>query len=213
MPMRVALAVVLLLSGCSELDPEFAVSDWFDGVEITRPTTQGLHPEANSSGPGEWSRDTTRAKEGEYAWHYGDGVSYPMLSNASLRTPEFEAGTRSFLRFSYFSDVQPLSEGSGTATDGAVLEGQLDDGEWFSLEPNGGYTHTLDQVVLGSPLSLGTGVIAGDDREWHDDFVEFPDALPGQAIRFRFRFGCDIDSANNIGEGLFIDDVEYLIIE
>ncbi len=212
--MRVALAIILLsLSGCAELDPTFSTSQWFDGVEENRPTSQGLHTGPASANPGEWAVSGAQTRSGESAWHFGDGVGYPALSNASLLTPEFEAGVASFLRFSYFSDIQPLSDSAKTATDGAVVEAQVGDGEWVTLEPHGGYTHTIDQVVLGSPLSLGGGVFSGNDREWHDDYVELTDAEPGDAIRFRFRFGCDIDGSNNMGEGFYVDDVEFLIVE
>lgn len=209
--MRVALAITLLLAGCSEPNPNFSVAMWFDGVEESRPTEQGLHTGPNSSAPGEWARTTSMPKNGETAWHFGDGVTYPTLSNASLLTPEFDAGSTSFLRFSYWSDIQPLSE--DTATDGLVIEAQVEGGEWLDLVPHGGYTHTLDLVVLGSQLSLGEGVLSGNDREWHDDYVELSDTEPGDKIRFRFRFGCDIDATNNVGSGFFIDDVEFLVIE
>lgn len=211
--MRVAVVMISLLAGCSELDPGFSTSQWFDGVEETRPTEQGLHAAPNGAAPGQWATTRTMAKTGEAAWRFGDGLSYPALSNASLLTPQFEAGSLSLLRFSYWSDIQPLSASAATATDGAVVEAQVEDGAWVVLEPHGGYTHTLDQVVLGSPLSLGAGVYSGNDRQWRDDYVELADAEPGQMIRFRFRFGCDIDPANNMGEGFFIDDVEFLIVE
>ena len=38
-------------------------------------------------------------------------------------------------------------------------------------------------------------------------------AEPGQTVRFRIRFGCDIDGSNNMGAGFFVDDVEFLVIE
>lgn len=209
--MRVALASFLLLAGCSEPNPDFSVSMWFDGDEEVRPTAQGLHPAANSANPGEWARSGEQVRSGDSAWHFGDGTTYPALSNASLLTPDFEAGSASFLRFSYWSDIQALSQ--ATATDGLVIEAQVGTGDWIMLEPTGGYTHTLDQVVLGSPLSLGEGLLSGNDREWRDDYVELRDAEAGDEIRFRFRFGCDIDPSNNVGAGFFIDDVEFLVIE
>ncbi|MCX4241458.1 hypothetical protein [Paraliomyxa miuraensis] len=206
-----ALLAAMPSAGCSEPNPNFSVAMWFDGVEESRPTEQGLHPGPNSSAPGEWSTTTSMANNGDTAWHFGDGTTYPRLSNASLLTPEFDAGSTSFLRFSYYSDIQPLSD--STATDGLVVEAQVEGGEWTSLEPHGGFTHTLDQVVLGSQLSLGEGVLSGNDRQWHDDYVELGDTEPRDQVRFRFRFGCDIDESNNIGSGFFIDDVEFLVIE
>lgn len=209
--MRVALAMIPLLAGCSEPDPTFSTSQWFDGVEETRPTEQGLHTGLNSALPGLWAVSGGQTRTGDSAWHFGDGIGYPALANASLLTPDFEAGSTSFLKFSYFSDIQPLS--AETATDGAVVEAQVADGEWIVVEPHGGYTHTLDQVVLGSPLAIGVGLLSGNDREWHDDYVEINDAEKGDLVRFRIRFGCDIDGTNNIGEGFYIDDVEFLIVE
>jgi hypothetical protein len=209
--MRVALAMIPLLTGCSELDPGFSTAQWFDGVEETRPTEQGLHTDFGGSAPGLWARSTNQTKTGESSWHFGDGVTYPMFVDASLRTPEFEAGRTSFLRFSYWCDVQPFSE--STAKDGAVIEAQVANGDWILLEPEGGYPYTLDESAVGSQLGLREGLFSGTDREWHDDYVELTEAEPGDAIRFRFRFATDIDTSNNMGEGLYIDDVEFLIVE
>ncbi|MCA9711284.1 MAG: hypothetical protein KDK70_35930 [Myxococcales bacterium] len=138
-------------------------------------------------------------------------MTYPSLANSSLLTPDFEAGRQSFLRFAYWSDVATLSPMTGT--DGLVVEGQIEDEDWVLLELHHGYPFTLDQIVLGSSISLGSGIIAGTGREWVDDWVELPGAEIGQEIRFRFRFGGDIDAANNMGEGIYIDDVEFLIVE
>jgi hypothetical protein len=209
--MRVALAMIPLLAGCAELDPEFSTSQWFDGVEESRPTAQGLHADIGAAAPGLWARSTLQVRNGESSWHFGDGVTYPMFVNASLLTPDFDAGRRSFLRFSYWVDVQPFSE--ATAKDGAVVEGQVEDGEWVLLEPHGGYPYTLDETTVGSQLGLREGLLSGNDRQWRDDYVELPDAEPGDSIRFRFRFGTDIDTSNNMGEGLYIDDVELLTVE
>lgn len=211
--MRVALAMMMipLLAGCSEPDPDFAVSQWEDGVEISRPISDSLQPAVGSTAPGLWAKSTDQAKEGENSWHFGDGMTFPTLANASLRSPEFEAGRRSFLRFSYWSDIPTLSPTSGT--DGLVVEGQVEDEDWVQLELNGGYPYVLDEIALGSSISLGTGIIAGTEREWVDDWVEFPDIEAGQPIRFRFRFGGDIEANNNMGEGIYIDAAEYLIVE
>lgn len=206
-----ALATILLLAGCAELEPDFSTSQWSDGVEDTRPTRQGLHTEAASALPGLWARSSVQAKSGRSSWHFGTGTGYATLVNASLETPDFDAGRLSFLRFSYWSDVRPLS--ATTATDGAVVEAQVADGDWTIVELAGGYPYTLDEIAVGSRLSIGKGVIAGDDREWHDDYVELTDVEPGTPIRFRFRFSSDIDPANDVGEGLYIDDVEFLIAE
>lgn len=203
-----ALATILFLAGCTELEPDFSTSQWFDGVEETRPTMQGLHTDSASALPGLWARSTAQAKTGESSWHFGDGTGYATLANASLETPDFEAARLNFLRFSYWSDVATLS--MDTATDGAVIEAQVGDGDWTQLEPVGGYPYTLDAIVVGSRLSIGEGVIAGTDRTWHDDYVELADVEPGTTIRFRFRFSTDIDGTNNVGEGLYIDDVELL---
>ena len=207
--MRYALAMAVLLGGCTELDPNFSVSQWYDNVEENRPTPQQLHTEGGQ--PGEWARTTEQAREGESSWRFGDGSSWPSLCDASLQTPEFEAGERSFLRFSYYSDIPLVSEFG--VSDGAVVEVQVDEEPWRVLETHEGYPYVLDGLVIGSPLSLNEGVLSGDDRTWHDDYVEADEAEPGQSLRFRFRFGCDIDASDNQGAGLFIDDVEYLIVE
>ena len=115
--MRVVLAMMIpLLAACAEPNPAFSTSMWFDGMEEVRPTEQLLHAGPNSTNPGEWARTTEMANNGSNAWRFGDGTSYPVLSNASLLTPDFEAGSQSFLRFSYWSDIQPLSEASGSAS-------------------------------------------------------------------------------------------------
>ncbi len=208
--MRAALAMLVLLTGCSELDPSFAVSMWTDDVEQTGLISERLH--ALGAQPGEWARTSDRGHgDSEMSWRFGDGSTYPSLCEASLRTPEFEAGATSFLRFAYFSDLQPLS--ATNATDGVVVEGQIEDGEWVLLEPNEGYPTQLDQLVVGSPFGVMQGLFSGNDREWHEDYVELPDAARGDMVRFRFRFGCDIDAANNVGEGFFVDDAEFLIVE
>ncbi len=201
--------LVLSVGGCSELDPDHAVSMWADDVEEARSPADQLS--APGAQPGEWLRTSDRGHDSEMSWRFGDGTTYPSLCEASLITPDFEAGRTSYLRFSYFSDLPALS--AMTATDGAVVEGQIDDGEWFELIPDGGYPFVLDQLVVGSPFSLSQGMLSGNDRTWHDDFVTITDAMPGQMVRFRFRFGCDIDPANNMGEGLFIDDAEFLVVE
>lgn len=207
-----ALATIFLLTGCAELEPDFSTQEWFDGVEETRPTMQGLHTDTASGLPGLWGRSTAQAKTGTSSWHFGDGMGYVTLANASLETPDFEAGRLNFLRFSYWSDVPTLSMDS--ATDGAVVEGQVEGGEWELLPLEGdGYPYVLDEIVVGSRLSIGEGVIAGDDREWHDDYVALSGVEAGTTIRFRFRFSTDIDGTNNIGEGLYIDDVEFLVAE
>ncbi len=209
--MRVALAMILLLPACAELEPDFSTSQWFDGVEDNRPTGTILHTDSASALPGLWARSTAQAKTGESSWHVGDGTTYATLVNASLSTPDFEAGRTSFLRFSYWSDVPTLSP--ETATDGLVVEGQVGTEEWVLLDPHGGYPYTLDEIVVGSRLFIGEGVIAGTDREWHDTYVEIGGTEPGEPIRFRFRFSTDIDGLNNMGEGIYIDDVEYLVVE
>lgn len=206
--MRVALAMIPLLAGCSELEPDFTTSQWFDGVEETRPTMQGLHTDSASSLPGLWARSTAQAKTGESSWHFGDGTGYITLANASLETPNFEAARLNFLRFSYWTDIRPLS--MDTTRDGAVVEVQVDDGDWTQLELAGGYPYILDEIATGSRLSIGEGVIAGDDREWHDDYVELTDVEPGAMLVFRFRVSTDIEGTDNMGEGLYIDDVEFL---
>jgi hypothetical protein len=206
--MRVALAMIPLLAGCSELEPDFSTSQWFDGVEESRPSGQGLHTDTASSLPGLWARSTAQAKTGASAWHFGDGIGYVTLANASLETPAFEAGRLSFLRFSYWSDIRPLS--MDTTNDGCVVEAMIDGGEWTLLGLEGGYPYTLDEISVGSRLSIGEGVLAGDDREWHDDYAEVPDAEPGAMVTFRFRCSTDIDGANNMGEGLYVGDVEFL---
>lgn len=207
--MRVAaLAMILLLPGCAELEPDFSTSQWEDGVEDNRPTLQGLHADSASMLPGLWGRSSDQAKTGTSAWHFGDGTTYVTLANASLETPDFEAGRLNFLRFSYWVDIAALS--MTTATEGGVVEAQVEDGDWTHLELAGGYPFTLDEITTGSRLSIGKGVIAGDGREWVDDYVELPDVEPGMMIRFRFRVSTDINGANNTGEGLYIDDVEFL---
>lgn len=207
--MRVVLAMILLVSGCAELEPDFSTSQWVDGVEDNRPTLQGLHADTASSLPGLWGRSTTQAKTGSSSWHFGDGTTYVTLANASLETPDFEAGRLNFLRFSYWVDIQALS--MDTTLEGGVVEAQVGvDGEWTHLELEGGYPYTLDEIATGSRLSIGEGVIAGDEREWHDDYVAVTDAEPGEMIRFRFRVSTDINGENNMGEGLYIDDVEFL---
>jgi hypothetical protein len=206
-----ALATILLLAGCAELEPDFSTQQWFDGVEETRPTMQGLHTDSASGLPGLWARSTAQARTGTSSWHFGDGTSYATLANASLETPDFEAGRLSFLRFSYWSDVRPFSP--NTATDGAIVEVQVGDGGWEHIDLVGGYPYTLSETAVGSRLSIREGMIAGDDREWHDDYVELTDVEPGTTVRFRFRFSTDIDGSNNMGEGLYIDDVEFLIAE
>jgi len=207
--MRVVLAIIPLLAGCSELDPEFAISQWFDGVEENRPTAQGLHTATNA--PGEWATTSERAREGSTSWHFGQGGSWPTLCDASLLTPDFEASRVGFLRFAYYSDLPSLSE--ETATDGATIEVQVEGEPWRRLETHGGYPYLLDPFTIGSPHALREGILAGDDGEWHDDYVVLDDTEPGQTLRFRFRFGCDVDPVNNSGEGLYLDDVEYLILE
>jgi len=209
--MRVALAMSLLLCGCAELEPDFSTSQWFDGVEESRPTGLGLHTDSASALPGLWARSTTRAKTGESSWHFGNGTGWDTLTNASLQTPEFDVGRLSFLRFSYWSDVPTFSP--STTRDGAVVEAQLDGGEWFMLELHDGYPYTLDETTTGSRLTLGEGVIAGTDREWHDEYVELVDAEPGQKVRFRFRFSSDTDATNDVGEGFYVDDAEFLTAE
>lgn len=210
--MRIALASMIpLLLGCSESNPDFAVSQWEDGVEVTMPPSESLQPAVGSTAPGLWAKSTAQARDGENSWHFGTGMTFPTLANASLRSPEFEAGRQSFLRFSYWSDIPTLS--ATTGTDGMVVEGQIENGDWVQLELNGGYPYVLDETALGSSLSLGNGMIAGTDREWVDDWVELPDAEPGQPIRFRFRFGGDIEEGNNMGEGIYIDAAEFLIVE
>lgn len=210
--MRVAFALMIVpLLGCSESDPEFAVSQWDDGVEKILPTVQGLHADVGAGAPGLWERSSAQAEEGDQSWHFGDGVTFPSLSNAALLTPDFEAGRRSFLRFAYWVDVPTLSPDTGK--DGLVVEGQIEDEDWVQLELNGGYPYILDPVTLGSSIPLSNGIIAGTGREWVDDYVELPDAEIEQEIRFRFRFGADIDDADNMGEGIYIDDVEFLIVE
>lgn len=210
--MRVVLAMILLVSGCAELEPDFSTSQWFDGVEDNRPTLQGLHADSASSLPGLWDSSTAQAKTGSSSWHFGDGTSYPTLANASLETPDFEAGRLNFLRFSYWVDIKALS--MDTTLEGGVVEVQVgEDGEWTHLELEGGYPYTLDEIATGSRLSIGKGVIAGEDREWRDDYVAVPDAEPGATIRFRFRVSTDINGENNMGEGLYIDDVEFLIAD
>jgi hypothetical protein len=211
--MRVALAMTLplisSLAGCAELEPDFSTSQWLDDMEMNRPSGLGLHtPDTASALPGLWARSTARANSGENSWHFGDGTSYGTLVNASIVTPELEAGRLNFLRFSYWSDVPTLS--MRTATDGAVVEARIDGGEWVLLDVAGGYPYTLDEVTVGSRLFIGKGVIAGTDREWHDEYVELLDAAPGSMVTFRFRFSSDIDGTNNMGEGLYIDDVEFL---
>lgn len=214
--MRVALAMIplvpLLMGGCSELDPNYAVSQWTDGVEMeeNRPTPQSLHT-VGLNLPGQWARTMDQAYEGSFSWRFGDGSSWPTGCDASLETPDFEAGRASFLRFAWYSDIPPLSP--DTALDGAVIEVQVENEPWELLTPNGGYPFTLDPVQIGSPLSNGEGILSGNDRQWREDYVGFDAAELGQTIRFRFRFGCDIDAADNTGAGLFIDDVEYLIVE
>jgi hypothetical protein len=209
--MRVALAMTLLLVGCAELEPDFSTSQWFDGVEENRPTGLGLHTDAASALPGLWARSTARARTGQSSWHFGDGSGYATLANASLVTPQLEAGRLSFLRFSYWSDVPTLTV--GTATDGAVVEAKVDDGDWVLLELHGGYPYTLDQITVGSRLFIGRGVLAGTDREWHDEYAELVDVEPGAMVTFRFRFSTDIDGTNNMGEGLYLDDVEFLVAQ
>jgi hypothetical protein len=209
--MRVALAMILLLGGCAELEPDFSTPEWFDGVEENVPTGVGLHTDSASGLPGRWARSTAQANTGDSSWHFGDGLGYDTLVNASLLTPDFEAGRVSFLRFSYWSDVATLSDDA--ATDGAVVEVQVGTEDWIMLDLHGGYPYTLAEIVVGSRLFIGEGVLAGDDQQWHDEYVEFADAEPGEPIRFRFRFSTDIDPANNMGEGLYIDDVEFLIVE
>lgn len=209
--MRVALAMTLLLTGCAELEPDFSTSQWFDGVEVNQPSGVGLHAaDSASSLPGLWARSTAQAKSGESSWHFGDGTGYTTLANASLETPSLDAGRLNFLRFSYWSDVPTLS--METAKDGAVVEASVDGGDWVLLEPHGGYPYTLDEVTVGSRLFIGEGVLAGTDREWHDEYVEV-EAEPGAMVTFRFRFSTDIDGTNNMGEGLYIDDAEFLIAE
>lgn len=204
-----ALAMILLLPACAELEPDFSTSQWIDGVEDTRPTLQGLHTDSASALPGLWARSNAQVKSGSSSWHFGDGTGYATLTNASLETPDFDAGRLNFLRFSYWVDIKPLS--TDTTTDGAVVESQVgDDGEWTHVELASGYPYTLDEITTGSRLSIGSGVIAGDDREWHDDYVELSDVEPGTKIRFRFRASTDINPDNDMGEGLYIDDVEFL---
>jgi len=209
--MRVALAMIPLLSGCSEPDPDFAVSQWFDGVETTGSLSESLHTDSASSAPGLWARSMAQARSGESSWHFGDGTTYPVLTSAWLETPAFEAGRQSFLSFSVWTDVPTLSP--STATDGLIVEGQIDGGEWVHLEPAGGYPYVIDQIVLASPLYINKGAFAGTEREWIDTWVEMPEAEPGAMVQFRFRFGTDIDATNNMGEGAYVDDVEFLIVE
>lgn len=204
--------MIPLLAGCSELDPNFAVSEWYDGVEMAenRPTPQSLHT-VGIALPGQWQRTDEQATEGTMAWRFGDGATWPTLCDAPLQTPDFDAVPTSFLRFAYFSDIPPLSP--TTALDGAIVEYQLDNEPWEQLTPAGGYPYTLDPIAVGSPLSIGEGLLSGNDRQWHDDYVRFDGGEEGQMVRFRFRFGCDIDASDNVGAGLFIDDVELLIVE
>ena len=49
-------------------------------------------------------------------------------------------------------------------------------------ELDGGYPYTLDEIATGSRLSIGKGVIAGEDREWHDEYVAVTDAEPGATL-------------------------------
>lgn len=210
--MRVALAMVLLLSGCSEPDPNFAVSQWSDSVEEILSISESLHAtDSASAAPGLWARSMGQARTGEFAWHCGDGTSYEPRQSASLETPEFEAGRQSFLRFSVWTDMPTLS--MTTATDGLIVEGRIGEGEWNLLDPDGGYPYQIDQIVVASPLFINQGAFSGTDREWRDTWVEIPDAEKGDMVTFRFRFGTDIDGTNNMGEGVYIDDAEFLIVE
>ena len=136
----------------------------------------------------------------------GTGIYLPG-TDAALYLPDVWVPGNGELVFWHRMDAFTLS--ASVAADGGFLEGSVDGGEsWFLLQPEGGYTHTLEDSD-GDPYPLGQEVFSGS-FDWREESVDLsPHA--GSAIRIRFRFGSRSDAPlEELGAGWRIDDVSVV---
>lgn len=155
----------------------------------------------------QWHRSSQRnyTAAGMYSMKFGfDGnAQYASSAHGALISPEFVLTPNSTFSFWHWMDAEENEDNPSQAWDGGLVQMSLDDGEWFAIEPSGGYTHHIVDNPA-SPFEPGTAVYSGSFG-WTE--AEFDLGEYSGIARFRFVFGSDGYVA---GEGWYIDDVRLL---
>jgi hypothetical protein len=131
----------------------------------------------------------------------GDGTGqYGASAYGALISPELAVGKNSTLKFWHWMDAEDHEDYPDRAWDGGMVEMSVNGGAWTSIEPVGGYPHTIYSNPA-SPFNSNTPVYSGT-FPWTEATFNLGN-LSGTA-QFRFIFGSD---GYVSGEGWYIDDV------
>lgn len=152
----------------------------------------------------QWHRSSARnfTPGGNWAMKFGgDGTGqYGASAYGALISPELAVGKNSTLKFWHWMDAEDHEDYPDRAWDGGMVEMSVNGGAWTSIEPVGGYPHTIYSNPA-SPFNSNTPVYSGT-FPWTEATFNLGN-LSGTA-QFRFIFGSD---GYVSGEGWYIDDV------
>ncbi|NNE34780.1 MAG: T9SS type A sorting domain-containing protein, partial [Rhodothermales bacterium] len=157
------------------------------------------------------------AHSGERVWGTGVATSYSSttsLSTLSLPPLSLQNLTGVHLVFWHWHDTEhegPVIPGqvnfASKIWDGGNIKISVDGGPWEVIEPEGGYSGTLDASAV-NPLA-GERVFGGYSYGWRREVVELPG---GAEVRVKFEFGSDNGNSEEslAFAGWFIDDLSIV---
>jgi len=205
----------------SNADPQESDSSnaAFSIGQLTYLVNEGFEAGANGwtidSAGGQWISDwhisTERAQSGTHSYKCGSSGAgtYRSFNDAYLISPVLNDLPESAqLRFVQQYETEISTAFPDSAYDGCVIEVSLNGGGWQEFIPIGGYTKTFRYQAGGGNPATGPmpsrACFGGTQDTWSTVTADL-NALAGDDVRFRFRFGSD---AVNNREGWYVDDVQ-----
>ena len=151
----------------------------------------------------QWHRSDARncTSNGNYSMKFGgEGTSnYSSSAYGALESPIFNLGKNSRLLFNHWMNAE-IHNNPQYAWDGGTVQISVNNGEWTSIAPVGGYPQRIYNNNA-SPYPANTPVYSGSFN-WTG--AEFDLSNYSGTAKFRFLFGSD---GYVTGEGWYIDDV------
>lgn len=150
-----------------------------------------------------WTQSESYAKSklySMYAVELADAESDQIFQMNGLNV----AGDRPVLRFWHRYDTEPINDGGFVtiSTDGVIFNKVNDD---FIRN---GYNSNLNYSTFAIPELQGFS--GSSNKQWIDSYIDLSD-YAGQEISVRFRFGCNDNTAADVGgPGWYVDDVELI---
>lgn len=144
--------------------------------------------------------------DGQFALKCGSQNEDNYVHNifAAVYSPEIQIGNNTHLRFHHWLETGVIV--TGFAWDGGIVEISVDGGEFFQIEPEGGYPYDILNLP-NFPFEPLTPVFAGS-IEWEE--ADFDLSAYTGSIQIRFVFASSPTMYTM--EGWYIDDIQIITV-